>query len=128
MASSEDLRNKLGTEGKAAEDLIEAIRAAEEVLKERELRLREVCDAAQLARDQMIAAQQTISDLSLALTRIIYLSLEAKDQYGQERAQMATQQVMDSLDDVVGLSIADPQARIDFVRGVTSSLPPRQNK
>ncbi len=128
LATSEELRQKLSNEGKTAEDLTEAIKAAEEGLKDRELRTKETNEQMQVARDQLIAIQQNIAELSLALTRIIYLSLEAKDQYGQERAQVATQQIMDSLDDLVGLCITDPQARADFVRGVTSSLPPRQAK
>lgn len=128
LATGEDIRQKLSTEGKAAEDMIEAVKAAEEILKARELSSRDASEQALAARDQMIAMQQNIAEISLALTRIIYLSLEARDQYGQERAQAAAQQIMDNLDDLVSLCIADPQARTDFVRGVTSSLPPRQGK
>lgn len=126
LAASEEAREKLSNEGKAAEDLIEAVRSAEESLKERDLRLKELSETTLAARDEITVVHQAVAELSLALTRLIYLSLEARDQYGQERAQMATRQIMDSLDDLVGLSIPDPQARADFVRGVTSSLPPRQ--
>jgi hypothetical protein len=126
LADSEAIQQKLTTEGKSAEDLIETIRTAEDNLKEREQRFKEMAAQTQLARDQMVAVQQAVSELSLAFTRIVYLSLEARDQYGQERAQTATRQIMDSLDDLVSLCITDPQARADFVLGVTSSLPPRQ--
>ncbi len=126
LAAGEETRRKLNNELKTAEDLIEAVRGAEEGLRERDGRLKEWSEAALSARDEMVAVQQAVAELSLALTRLIYLSLEARDQYGQERAQMATRQIMDSLDELVGLSIPDPEARAEFVRGVTSSLPPRQ--
>jgi septal ring factor EnvC (AmiA/AmiB activator) len=126
LAASDETQQKLTSEGKAAEELVETIRTVEESLKERERQIKEMSDQAQTARDQMVAVQQTVSELALALTRILYLSLEAKDQYGQERAQTAIRQIMDSLDELVGLCITDPQGRADFVLGVTSSLPPRQ--
>lgn len=126
LEKSEEIQQRLATESKTADDLVETIRIVEENLKERERRINEMGDQTQTARDQMVAVQQAVSELSLALTRIVYLSLEAKDQYGQERSQMATRQIMDSLDELVSLSITDPQGRADFILGVTSSLPPRQ--
>lgn len=127
LAAGEETRQKLASDAKSAEDLAEALRGADESLREREMRIKEMSDQARTARDEMVTVQQAVSELSLALTRVIYLSLEAKDQYGQERAQTITRQIMDSMDDLVSLCIPDPQERANFVLGVTGSLPPRQS-
>ncbi len=126
LAEHADLTTRLEAQKKSIEAVLDSTRSLENELKEKEQALKDLAARAEQARDHMVAVQGQSSELALMLTRIIWLQFQAANQQTPERAEAAVRQIMDGLDEIVGLVIADPQARSEFVSGVMGSLPPPQ--
>ncbi len=124
LAAHADLTGRLESQKKNIEAVLDSTRSLETELKEKEQALKELVARAEQARDQMAAVQGQTSELALMLTRIIWLQFQSANQQNPERADAAVKQIMDGLDEIVGLVITDPQARNEFVSGVMGSLPP----
>jgi septal ring factor EnvC (AmiA/AmiB activator) len=124
MAEHADLTGRLESQKKNIEAVLDSTRSFENELKEKEQALKDIAARAELARDHMVAVQGRTSELALLLTRITWLQFQAANQQSPERAEAAVKQIMDGLDEIVGLVITDPQARNEFVSGVMGSLPP----
>jgi len=116
------LTARLESQKKNVETVLESLRSLDGELKEREKALKDLVARAEQARDQMTAIQSQTSELALMLTRVIWLQIQAAHQQNPELAEAAVREVLDGLDAVVGLVIADPQARNEFVSGVMNSL------
>lgn len=126
LADHGELTSQLDSQKRNIETVLETLRSLENDLKEKETALKDLVARAEQARDQMAAIQSQSSELALMLTRTIWLQLQASNQQNPELAEAAVREIMDGLDDIVGLVIADPQARSEFVSGVMRSLqPPR---
>jgi chromosome segregation ATPase len=124
LTEHEELTARLESQKKNVETVLDTLHALENDLKEREKALRDLVARAEQARDQMLTIQGHSSELALMLTRIIWLQFQAGSPQNQERSEAAVRQIMDGLDEIVGLVISDPQARSEFITGVMGSLPP----
>ena len=130
---SEEKRKSLESLSTAAAGLSEQIAAQRkeidaivEDLKAREQKVAASSEKAGLAAEQVAALQRAYSDLALHMIKVVWLQQESKDDYGADRADVAAQELLNQLDEVVKLAISDPDARSKFISGVTNSLPPRQ--
>lgn len=126
LATVKDARTAAEVERKSVEVLAERLKRTEDNLKVIDKTAADRADRAERARDQAADIQRATSDLALALTRLAYYSMEAKEQFGADRAKEAADQMAGTLDEVVKLAIPDPKGRDEFINEVTSSLPPRQ--
>ncbi|MCE5242196.1 MAG: hypothetical protein ABFD98_19810 [Syntrophobacteraceae bacterium] len=97
-----------------------------EELKAKEQKIAALSEKAGQAADQSASLQRNSADLALMITKVIWLLVEAKDEYGAERAEKATDELLNQLDEVVRVAIPDPDARAKFTSSVMNSLPPRQ--
>ena len=122
LAEHGELTAQLDAQKRKIEAVLETLRGLDNDLKEREKNLRELVSRAEQSRDQMAAIQSQSSELALMLTRTIWLQFQASHQQNPEMAEAAVREVMNGLDAIVGLVIADPQARSEFVSGVMGSL------
>lgn len=102
------------------------IDAIMEDLKAREQKITALSEKIGQSVEQAAALQRASSDLSLLMTKAIWLQTEAKDEYGEDRAQVAMEELLNQLDEVVKLAITDADARAKFTSSVMNSLPPRQ--
>lgn len=97
-----------------------------EELKAKEQKIGALSEKAGQAADQSASLQRSSADLALLITKVVWLLVEAKDEYGEERAEKATDELLNQLDEVVRMAIPDPDARAKFTASVMNSLPPRQ--
>jgi uncharacterized protein YhaN len=126
VSNAQEVHEDLGARKESMESLLEAINSLKENLVEQEQKAKELTERAEKMQAQLIAVHHASSELALLLARVTWLHLEARDEYGVERAQTAVQKIMDGLDDIVNLVILDPNEREAFISNVKSSLPPRQ--
>ena len=128
VSHAKEVHEDLGVRKESLQSLLDTITKLEDVIKDQEQKARELSDKAQKMQDQLVAVHRASSELALLLTRVTWLNLEARDEYGIERAQAAVQRIMDELDQIVDLVIVDPGAKEEFISDVKNSLPPRQEQ
>jgi hypothetical protein len=111
---------------KMDETLIQAAKKLDDGLKVQEQRMRELQGLAENTKEQMIAVHDATANLALVLTRLIYLQLETKGEPGNEREMRVKQEILDSLDHVVGMAIPNPEEREKFISEVKNLVPAPQ--
>ena len=66
------------------------------------------------------------NQLALISTRITYLQLETKSEFGTDRAQKAMEKIFTDLNTVAMLVIPDMSKRNEWISKLQSELPPRK--
>jgi chromosome segregation ATPase len=128
LSRANEIVDKMVAERKSLETTLENMKQTEAAMRSEEQGFRELFERVEQIRQQIAAVHGASSQLALALTRATWLLIEARDEYGAERAQTAVELVLDELDNIVGLAIEDPNARSDFVADVMRSIPQRQQR
>ncbi|MGV8075336.1 MAG: hypothetical protein AB2L11_12360 [Syntrophobacteraceae bacterium] len=128
VSEASDLRNKIREERSVLDSALENFRQIEASMKNEERNIKELRDRSDEIRQQIAAIHEASSELALSLTRLTWLLMEARKDYGAERADLAVQHIMNQLDEIVGVVIDDPKARAEFVAEVMNSVPPRQQR
>jgi len=111
---------------KAAESVVQSMKNLEEEIRRQERSLKESNERLEKGRQQIMAACQDMAELALMTVRLAWLQIQTKDDSNSVRARTATQQMLDLLDQIVVLVIADPEARARFYDEVMTSLPPKE--
>jgi hypothetical protein len=109
VSSVNDTLEQINSRKQEMEILSEAMKKTEEEIRAQEQKVKEL--------------NAGLSELALLLTKITWLQFQAVGEPSNARAQVVTQRVMDSLDEIVALVIPDPQARSQFVSSLMNSLP-----
>ncbi len=125
-SEADDVRVKVEEERKAAHASLENFKLLEATLRAEEANIRELSGRVESMGRQIESIHQASSELALSMARLVWLLLEAREEYGAERAQAAVRLIMDRLDDIVGVAIVDPNARAEFIADVMNSVPPRR--
>ena len=119
IANLNDTREKIDAQRKAVESLIEKISQQEQALQD-------LASKAGTTRDRIEILHKASSDLALLLTKITWLQIETKSEFGTDRANKAIEQIVEELDEIVAVVIPDPQEKSSWIQDLQSSLPPRK--
>ena len=114
-----DTREKIDAQRKAVESLIEKISQQEQVLQD-------LASKADTTRDRIEILHKASSDLALLLTRITWLQIETKGEFGTDRANKAIEQIFKKLNEIIAVVIPDPQEKLSWIEELHSSLPPKR--
>ena len=66
------------------------------------------------------------SDLALLITKVSWLQLQTKNEFGTERAQRAIKNINDDLNEIIKVVIPNEENRNKWINELQSSLPPRK--
>ena len=119
IANLNDTREKIDAQRKAVELLIEKISQQEQALQD-------LASKADTTRDRIEILHKASSDLALLLTKITWLQIETKGEFGTDRAIKAIEQINRELNEIVAVVIPDPQEKSSWIQELQSSLPPRR--
>jgi len=118
IADLNNTREQIDAQRKAVESLIEKI-------SQQEQRLQDLANSADSTKNRIEILHKASSDLALLLTKITWLQIETKNEFGTNRAQKAIEQILNDLNRIVAVVIPDPQERSRWIQQLQSSLPPR---
>lgn len=118
ITSLNDTREKINAQRKAVESLVEKI-------SQQEQRLQDLTNKADSTKNRIEILHKASSDLALLLTKITWLQIETKNEFGTNRGQKAIEQILNDLNRIVAVVIPDPQERNQWIGELRSSLPPR---
>lgn len=118
IANLNDTREKIDAQRKAVKLLVEKI-------SQQEQRLQYLANKADSTKNRIEILHKASSDLALLLTKITWLQVETKSEFGTNRAQKAIEQILNDLNRIVAVVIPDTQERSRWVGELQSSLPPR---
>jgi len=116
IASLNDTRAKIDIERKAVESLVEKIGTQEQ-------NSQDLTTKAESTKNRIEILNKASSDLALLLTKITWLQIETKNEFGTNRAKKATEQIIDELNRLVAVVIPDPQERGQWIEELQSSIP-----
>lgn len=119
IANANDIREKIEIQKVAVESLLDRAQAAED-------RLTKVASGVEESRRRIEQLHRASSDLALLLTKITWLQVETKSEFGTERATLAIQQMLADLNRVVGVVIPDEGERTKWIQQLKQSLPERK--
>lgn len=88
--------------------------------------LEELVIRAERTKNEIETLYNTIRDLALITTKITWLYVETKNEFGTERDQAARQEIMNELNKLLPLIIPAAQERSQWIQRMTQSLPSRQ--
>jgi chromosome segregation ATPase len=126
LASVDDAQESLAVQRQSLESLLESVSRAQETMASGERNICELNARTEELERRILEIHNESGKLALSMTRLIWLLLEAREEYGEERAQLAVQKLLDEMDGIVSIVIVDPKARADFVKEVMHSLPSRR--
>lgn len=66
------------------------------------------------------------SDLALLITKVSWLQLQTKNEFGTERAQRAIKNINEDLNEIIKVVIPDEENRNKWINKLQNSLPPRK--
>lgn len=118
-ANLNDTREKIAVQKRAVESLIEKISHQEQSLQD-------LASKANTTKERIEILHKASSDLALLLTKITWLQIETKNEFGTERVQKAVEQILKELNEIVAVVIPDPQEKSRWIQELQSSLPPRK--
>ena len=119
IAKLNDTREKIDAQRKDVESLIEKISQQEQTLQN-------LASKADSTRDRIEILHKASSDLALLLTKITWLQIETKSEFGTDRAKKAVDQIVKELNEIVAVVIPDPQEKSSWIQELQSTLPPRR--
>lgn len=114
-----DTREKIDAQKKAVESLLEKIGYHEQSLQD-------LAFKANATKDRIETLHKASSDLALLLTKITWLQIETKNEFGTDRVRKAIEQILKELNEIVAVVIPDPQERSRWIQELQSSLPARK--
>lgn len=103
--------------------LSSALKKTEQELTDQTHKLQEALEGIQQLREETMRLRVEASELGRLMTRIVWLQVAMRDRGDSEREVIAHEQILDLLDEIVNLTIADPEERAKFVNDVKGSFP-----
>lgn len=78
------------------------------------------------AKAQIESLNHASNELALLLTKITWMQLETKSEFGTKRVQVAVQQIFEDLNKVLEVIIPDPEERQKWIEELRKLLPVRK--
>ncbi|OGV67901.1 MAG: hypothetical protein A2498_10850 [Lentisphaerae bacterium RIFOXYC12_FULL_60_16] len=81
----------------------------------------------QKAKQEIVKLNQASSQIALALVRATYLTIETKNELGRSpRIEKATQEILNDINRILPMVIADPHQRSQWIQSLQNTLPKRE--
>lgn len=125
ISNANDTRDRLEQQAKAVNDLLEKIQVAEREVAQSRQEVEAVRRRADEVRVRIEQLNKASSDLALLLTKITWLQVETRNEFGTARAQAAIAETVNEINRIVAVVIPDARERQRWIEQLQRSLPPR---
>lgn len=126
ITNANDTRDKLELQKKAVESLIETVKKTEKSVDTQKETVEALNKRAEDTKKQIEILHRASSELAILLTKITWLQLETKSEFGTDRAQAAIQKITEDLNKIIVVVIPNDQERAKWIQELQKSLPPRK--
>lgn len=126
ISNANDSRDRLELQAKAVNELLAKVRAAEREVAQSRQEVEAVRRRADDVRMRIEELNKASSDLALLLTKVTWLQIETRSEFGTTRAQKAIAATLDELNRIVAVVIPGSGERQRWIEQLQKSLPPRE--
>lgn len=122
ISAANDTRSRLESQTKAVNDLLEKVQTTQREVAQSKRDVEAVRRRADDVRVRIEALNKASSDLALLLTKITWLQIETRNQFGTPLAQKAIEETLKELNRIVAVVIPDPAERTRWVQQLQNTL------
>ncbi len=126
ITNANDTRDKLEVQKKAVESLIDTVKKTEKSVEVQKANVEALNKRAEDTKRDIEILHKASADLALLLTKITWLQIETKSEFGTERAQAAIKSITEDLNRIIIVIIPNDQERVRWIQELQRSLPPRR--
>jgi len=126
ITSANDTRSNLDIQIRIVESLIDKVKVTEESIKKQAINVNKLNLRAEKTKQQISILHNASTELALLLTKITWLQLETKSEFGTDRAQKAMDDIFEDLNKIIAVVIPNGQDRAKWINDLQSSLPKRK--
>lgn len=125
ISNANDTRSLLELQTKAVKDLLEKVGVAQREVAQSRQDVEGIKHRADEVRARIEELNKASSDLALLLTKITWLQIETRNEFGTARAQKAIDETLKDLNRIVAVVIPEPRERQRWIEQLQRSLPSR---
>jgi chromosome segregation ATPase len=122
MRSASDLSEKLEKQKSLAEAIVEKAKGLESEIEKDQVELSAIKTDVLAANKSTQSAKASTEELAKILTRISFLQITTRNQFGTAQANKAIEKITEDLNRIVNIMIPDPNKRNAFVQSVMNEL------
>ena len=127
ISTANETSAKLEDQNKALSELISTATALQREIEKQKQDVVNLNQDGQKAKQEIVKLNQASSQIALALVRATYLTIETKNELGRSpRIEKATQEILNDINRILPMVIADPHQRSQWIQSLQNTLPKRE--